>query len=381
MRLRVWGAALLALVSAACAAVERPLAPSRPPPEGSSGTPPSSPSASVARLPGWNDEDHASAYAAFVSGCGVAADPAMVEVCRRARAAPNLDRRGARRFFETNFHARRIEGEGVLTAYFVPEYPARDRPGGDFTGPVRGKPADLVMVDGGVFDRARAGRPVAARRGGGRLQPYPDRSEIEASPVARPLAWMRPEELFLLQVQGSGVLDFPDGRRIRAAVAATNGRTFVAIANPMRERGLLAPDATGADTIRQWLAANRGPAADAIMRLNPRYVFFTLAPYDGSPPLGAAKVGLPAGHAVAVDPGAHQMGELLWVDASRPSLAGAKPVYQRLALALDVGGAIKGAVRSDLYLGQGDAAGAEAGRVRHVLRLYRLVPDTRPFAP
>ena len=42
--------------------------------------------------------------------------------------------------------------------------------------------------------------------------------------------------------------------------------------------------------------------------------------------------------------------------------------------ALDTGGAIKGEVRADLYLGEGTQAGGEAGRVRHTLRLYRLVP-------
>jgi membrane-bound lytic murein transglycosylase A len=370
--LRVWGAALLALILAACATARPPSPVPRPPSELPS-------SASVTSLPGWAEEDHAAAYRAFVSTCGAATAPAMIEVCSRARAAPDLDRQQARRFFETQFHAQRIEGEGVLTAYFAPEYPARDRPGGAFTAPVRGRPADLIMVDGKVFDRARAGRQVAARRVGGRLEPYPDRAAIESTPARRPLAWMRPEELFLLQVQGSGVLDFPDGRRMRASVAATNGRTFVAISNPMRDRGLLAPQDTGAEAIRRWLAANRGPAADAVMRLNPRYVFFNLAPYDGAPPLGAAKVGLPAGHAVAVDSSVHAMGELLWIDADRPSLAGARPQYRRLAIALDVGGAIKGVVRSDLYLGQGEAAGAEAGRVRHVLRLYRLIPNVRPY--
>ena len=78
---------------------------------------------------------------------------------------------------------------------------------------------------------------------------------------------MRPEELFFLQVQGSGALTFEDGRRIKALYAANNGHPFVGIANPMRERGLLAADQTTADMIREWLAANRGPRAEAIMRL------------------------------------------------------------------------------------------------------------------
>jgi membrane-bound lytic murein transglycosylase A len=110
------------------------------------------------------------------------------------------------------------------------------------------------------------------------------------------------------------------------------------------------------------------------MQLNPRYAFFRLEPDDGRPPVGAANVPLPAGRAVAVDRTQHAMGELLWVDAEAPLLQGALPIYRRLTVALDTGGAIQGQVRADLYLGEGPVAGAEAGRVRHTLRLFRLVP-------
>jgi membrane-bound lytic murein transglycosylase A len=206
------------------------------------------------------------------------------------------------------------------------------------------------------------------------VQPYPDRAAIERRPPERALAWLRPEDLFFLQVQGSGVLTFADGRRMKALYAANNGRPFVAIANPLRQMGLLAADNTSGEAIRAWLAAHRGPEADAIMRLNPRYSFFSLSPDDGRPPVGATNVPLPAGRALAVDPASHAMGELVWIDAEAPILVGAFPTYRRLALALDTGGAIKGEVRADLYVGQGAAAGAEAGRIRHTLKLWRLVP-------
>ncbi|MGZ6017991.1 MAG: 3D domain-containing protein, partial [Phenylobacterium sp.] len=85
------------------------------------------------------------------------------------------------------------------------------------------------------------------------------------------------------------------------------------------------------------------------------------------------------GRALAMDPTAHQMGEYFWVDANAPILNGAFPTYRRLAMALDTGGAIRGEVRADLYLGQGPDAGLEAGRVRHTLKLFRLVP--RDAAP
>ncbi|MDB5477143.1 MAG: transglycosylase [Phenylobacterium sp.] len=303
-----------------------------------------------ADLRGWARENHAAALAVFRTACGVASDPAMVRGCARARAAGPLKGPDARRFFEDNFRLDPAVGAGMLTAYFAPEYEARSAPAGEFTAPVRPRPADL----------AAAG-------------PYADRTAIEARPAADALAWMKPEELFLLQVQGSGTLRFPDGRRLKALYAATNGRPYLAIGGPMRSQGLL-PGEVSAESIRAWLAAHRGADAQRVMQLNPRYAFFRLAPDDGRPPAGSAHVPLPAGRAIAVDPAFHPMGELLWLDADRPVLAGAKPSYRRLVVSLDTGSAIKGPVRADLYLGEGAAAGDEAGRVHHALRLYRLSP-------
>ena len=271
--------------------------------------------------------------------------------CKKALALGEMNAAQARAFFENTFLAEAAPDEGVLTAYFAPVYAVRTKPDVEFSAPLRPKPADL-----------KAG------------EAYGDRTAIEAKALEQVLGWMRPEELFFLQVQGSGALTFEDGRRIKALYAANNGHPFVGIANPMRERGLLAADQTTADMIREWLAANRGPRAEAIMRLNPRYIFFSLAPDDGKPAVGAANVPLPAGRAIAVDPAFMPYGQLAWINGDRPLLAGARPTYRRLVVALDTGGAIKGEVRADLYLGQGETAGAEAGRVRHTLRLYRLVP-------
>jgi len=392
VRVRAVGAVLLALVLAACAIAPKPhppLAPVRrappaPPlphePAPSRAAPAEARILPLSALKGWAAEDHAAALAAFRETCGAARQPAMAQACRSARAIGPIDREAARRFFEANFRAERVAGEGVLTGYFSPEYPARRRPSGEFSAPLRPKPADLKTVDAGAFDPSQSGRQAAARDGGdGRLEPYPDRKAIEASPSDKALAWLRPEDLFFLQVQGSGVLTFEDGRRMKAVYAANNGWPFLAIANPMRDRGLLARDNTSAETIRAWLAEHRGPEADAIMQLNPRYAFFSLAPDDGRQPVGTADVALPPGRALAVDPAYHAMGELLWIDADAPLLAGAFPAYRRLAVALDTGGAIKGEARADLYLGQGPAAGLEAGRVRHRLKLYRLAPkDSAP---
>jgi membrane-bound lytic murein transglycosylase A len=383
--------ALAALLLSACASVVTPPPPMAPPasppaqetprPQPPATQPPVAPSAtvSVSDLPGWGQEDHLAALKAFQAGCGVSKDPALARVCDQARAMSGADPAAARAFFEANFQAQPVgqkEGgeDGLLTAYFAPQYQARMSRNAEFSAPVRRLPDDLVVLDLGPFEPALIGKKVTGHVEGNTFVPYPDRAEIEAVPTDKPLAWMRPEELFFLQIQGSGVLVLPDGRRVKAVFAGTNGKPFVGIASPMRDKGLLPDNNTSGDAIRNWLAEHRGPEADAIMRLNPRYVFFKMAEDDGKEPQGSAGVSLPPGRAIAVDPSRHAYGALYWLDASAPALSGAFPVYRRLAVALDTGGAIKGEVRADLYMGTGSEAGAEAGRVRHVLRLYRLVP-------
>ncbi|MDO8295207.1 MAG: MltA domain-containing protein [Caulobacter sp.] len=380
MRLRVTGV-LLALALTACATpkaggppIVTPTLPPAVPPVEVPVVPPTAP-VTFATLPGWNAEDHLAALNAWRATCGVARDPAATVVCRRARALGKSDEADARRFIEANFRPEPLPDSGLLTAYFAPVYGANAHPTAEFTAAVRARPADLVTTDLSEIDpTAGPGQKLVGRVEDGRMEAYPDRQTIETEDLGKPIAWMRPEDLFFLQIQGSGVLVYPDGSRRRAAFAAHNGHPFAGIARPMREQGLLKDADTSGDAIRAWLAGHRGPEADAIMRLNPRYVFFSLVEDDDRDPPGAAGVSLPPGRSIAVDTSRHDMGELFWIDASAPALTGAFPVYRRLVVALDTGGAIKGEVRADLYMGRGSAAGAEAGRVRHVLKMYRLVP-------
>jgi membrane-bound lytic murein transglycosylase A len=328
---------------------------------------------SLADLPGWAEEDHAAALRAFQAGCQVAADPAMHAVCVQARALGPADETAARVFLETHFRPALLPGPGLLTAYFAPEYPARHAPDAVFSAPVLPRPADLAY---GPASLETAGARGAAFQSGpdGQSWPYPDRAGIGLTPPDDALAWMRPEDLFFMQIQGSGLLDFPDGTRMKAAYAADNGRPFVPIASAMIRQGLLSRDHASGSAIRTWLRDHAGPQAQAVMDIDPRYVFFALKSDDGSPPVGAAGVALPPGRAIAVDPAWHGYGEFYWIDADAPTLAGAAKTYRRLVMALDTGSAIRGNVRADLFLGSGEAAGEEAGRVRHTLLLIRLLP-------
>lgn len=354
------GGLFLLLFVAACASTPpvTPVPPGPPvgPPVGPSVPPPPSwGEISLSALPGWAEEDHLAAFQAYAAGCRPARGATADATCARAQAlaARRPSPSDARTFLETHFvasEARTDDGRaGLLTAYFAPEYEARRVPDAEFDAPVLSRPANPGQLG--------------------------DRAAIEAgSAQSSALAWMRAEDLFFLQIQGSGTLTFPDGARLRAAYAADNGARFVGIARPMAERGLLPQNGTSGEAIRAWLAAHRGPEARAIMALNPRYIFFRVAPDDGKEATGAAGVPLPARRSIAVDPSRWTYGDAVWIEADGGNLAGARASYRGLVMALDTGSAIRGPVRADLYIGRGDAAGHEAGAVRHPLRMWRLVP-------
>jgi len=332
---------------------------------------------SPASLAGWAQEDHLAAFEAYAQGCQVARDPAAKRQCDRAMDLKRTSRPvlpgAAKLFFETGFRVVAQGNDqgsvGLLTSYFAPEYEARHARDDLFDMPVLARPLDLERTSAGVVQR----------RPDGSTGPYADRAAIEAaaaagSPSAPVLAWMKAEDLFFLQIQGSGYLTFDDGSTARAAYAADNGRPFTGIARPMAEQGLLPQNGTSGEAIRAWLASHRGREARQITALNPRYIFFDLQADDGGHPAGAAGVPLTPRHAIAVDPASWNYGDLVWIDADGGNLRGAHASYRGLVVALDTGSAIRGPVRADYYMGRGASAGAEAGTVRHPLRMWRLVP-------
>lgn len=356
------GAAVLALtlLLAACATAPAPSPVPSPIPAPPAPAPAAPAGLSPAALTGWADEDHLAAFNAWADSCRVARDAAARVQCDRAlqirRTSKPVTPSLARAFFESGFSVVAAGtadgGPGLLTAYFAPEYAARRSPDAVFDMPVLAPPAGWT-----------------------RGQVLPPRAEIEAAAISgAALAWMRAEDLFFMQIQGSGYLTFEDGSKARAAYAADNGQKFAGIARPMTAQGLLPPNGTSGEAIRAWLAAHRGPEARAVMALNPRYIFFSLDPDDGGDPNGAAGLPLPARRAIAVDPGHWRYGDLVWISADGGNLVGARGGYQGLVVALDTGSAIRGPVRADLYMGRGAAAGEEAGAVRHPLRMWRLVP-------
>ena len=105
------------------------------------------------------------------------------------------------------------------------------------------------------------------------------------------------------------------------------------------------------------------------MQRNKSFVFFQKQEAKGA--IGALNISLTAQRSLAVDRGFIPLGAPLWLSIDPPHN---QDVSNRLMVAQDTGGAIKGAVRGDFYWGEGDVAGERAGRMKQQGRYFILLP-------
>lgn len=272
----------------------------------------------------------------------------------------------------------RIEETALVTAYYEPVFEASTFRTRQRSAPVLARPADLVTVDLGRFREEFAGERIAGFVRDGSLAPYPDHRAINDGALgeaAAPIAWLDPNDLFFLQIQGSGRLKFPNGREIRVGFDGHNGRPYTAIGRILIERGVLSREKVSMQTIRDWLQTASPAEARALREANESYVFFRVLddlPDPERGPLGAGGVQLTAGRSLAIDRRYYPLGAPVWL--STPAAPGRAPEIFRLFVAQDAGGAIKGPLRADIFLGSGPRAGRAAGRLRAEGALIALVP-------
>jgi membrane-bound lytic murein transglycosylase A len=348
--------------------------------------------ARYADLPDWTSDRHGEALVALRRSCArVLALPDTREIgpgamagtagtwrapCDDAMRLDPDDHAGARAFFERAFApfvaADNDNPDGLFTGYYEPELRGAREPGGRYTVPLRGRPADLVIVDLGLFRPEWRGQRITGQLDAGTLRPYPTRAEIEAGAAknAPEIVWVEdPVDAFFLQIQGSGRILFNDGSMMRVGYAAQNGHPYVAIGRELIARGALTRETVSMQSIRAWLMANPGEAV-AVMNLNPSYVFFRTLEGDG--PLGSEGVALTPGRSLAIDRAFLAMGLPVWLDAEDPLDPALR--VRRLMVAQDTGGAIKGPVRGDVFWGHGPDAAERAGRMRSRGRYWVLLP-------
>ncbi len=333
-------------------------------------------------LPGWHEDALAEAWPALRASCAaLVRQAAWQAVCTDALALPAPDDATVRAFFVSRFRPYRATNEdggdeGLVTGYYEPLLKGDRVRTARARYPLYAPPDDLVTVDlASVYPELKNLR-LRGRLVGNRLVPYAARGDIEAPGFAgKAIAWAEdPVDLFFLQVQGSGRIELPDGTHLRVGYADQNGHPYRSIGKLLVERGELALDQASMQGIKDWGAKNPDKLPE-LLAANPSYVFFRELPDGLAGPLGALGVPLTAGRSIAVDPRFVPLGAPVFLATTEPNSS--QPL-NRLVLAQDTGGAIRGGVRADFFWGFGDSAGAAAGRMKQRGRMWVLLPRDVP---
>ncbi len=352
---------------------------------------------SFADLPGWQSDDHQAAFDAFRLSCERILKVlksrrrvsnkyrAFRSVCRAGmRAGRTLSPIHARRFFETHFVPYRVRPtrtERLLTGYYEPILRGSRVKTSQFRFPVYRVPDDLYFARSNRDIRRlrRAGIPaplVAARRTRNGLRPYYTRAEIDQGALqgrGLELLYLADEiDLFFLHIQGSGRVVFPDGSTVRLAFAAKNGYPYTSIGKYMIRTGLLRKDQASLEQMKAWLRKAGPERVRKILWQNKSYIFFREMKDDDGP-FGAQMVKLTPVRSLAVDKRYHYLGLPIFVNVPGLKDDQQKP-FRRLMIAQDVGSAIKGPERGDIFWGSGDIAGQRAGLTGHRGQFYVLLP-------
>jgi peptidoglycan lytic transglycosylase A len=280
------------------------------------------------------------------------------------------------------------EQESVLfTGYYQPVIEASLTPSADYPYPIYGKPADLIVAEQVTLTPEAKTEKVVGRARGDELIPYFSRREIDEAGSLRgrgyEIAWVKdPIDLFFLHIEGSGILQLSDGRRLHVGYAGSNGRPYRSIGRLLIDSGKIPEEEMSMQRLRRYLEDH--PAErDDIMAYNESYVFFRFLQND---PLGNLEVPLTAGRSIATDARLFPKGALAFIVAQQPmldasgQLSGWAP-FSRFVLNQDTGGAIRGPQRVDLYFGSGDVAGGKAGFMKSQGQLYFLALKNPSAAP
>ncbi len=376
--------ALLPLLVAACA--QLPSAKPKPPiPPGKAVEGPAAyQPAEWTALPGWQEDDLSAAWSAFLQSCrGIKNRPGWQEPCAAAAALKQPDSAAVRSFFETRFVPYQIVNpdgmeDGLVTGYYEPLLNGSRSRSARFRYPLYGVPDDLLTIDlASVYPELKNLR-LRGRLDGHKVVPYWDRGEIEAgvsSVKGKELYWVDdPVDLFFLQIQGSGRIRLPDGTLARVGYADQNGHPYRSIGKRLVEMGELTLDKASMEGIKDWARNNPAKLKD-LLDYNASYVFFRELPHQEGGPLGALGVPLTEGRSIAVDPRYIPLGAPVFLAATWPN---SDQPLQRLMLAQDTGGAIRGPVRADFFWGFGPEAGKRAGAMKQLGQLWLLLPKGVP---
>ncbi len=387
--------------------------------------------ASFAALTGWAGADLAPAVETFRRSCLSIPQPRArwADACSAAVPVPRDNPVAARQFFEKWFEVYRVHNgstdQGTFTGYYEAELEASRKRSKEYRYPVFGRPR------GGARRLSRRTIENCADDWVRALEHRRRPSSARACRIVRTwpvLFWANNRvDLFITEIQGSARVRLDDGTITRIGYAGQNGHGYVAVGRLLIQRDAIDAKDMSMQAIREWLIKHPR-AGRRLMHENPSYVFFKERKKNSDEigPRGALNVPLTPGRSVAVDPRYIPLGAPVWLETTwpnvppeelakarrastigtsllprlRPSPFPAAPApptpaaankpqpakpepepapddpgrLNRLLIAQDTGGVIKGPVRGDVFWGTGAEAFLRAGYMNQTGRWFLLLP-------
>jgi len=332
------------------------------------------------QVEGFDKDNLGAAWGSLQQSCGVLKkNPLWQSACEAVSKQSRPTTSTIRVLLKENFQPWQVTNAdgtitGLITGYYEPLLKGSRIRTEQYRYPLYSRPDDMVTVDLSSIYPELANRKLRGRLKGNKLTPYYSRGEIEVTPspiAGKELLWTDDVvDLFFLQIQGSGLIKLDSGELVHVGYDDQNGQPYLSIGKVLIDRGELTSDKASMQGIKDWGRKNLDKLRD-LLNSNPSYVFFRELPKDLSGPPGALGVPLAAERSIAVDPRYIPLGAPVFLSATYPNST--KPL-QRLMMAQDTGGAIKGAVRADFFWGTGNDAGKQAGAMKQQGKLWVLMP-------
>lgn len=358
---------------------------------------------SFRELPGWDDAILASSFNTLMVSCDVflrqlpekevGSDYLPLDVrdwqpvCRAAKKMIHPSEVELKAFFESWFDvgtfyqadADNTVVEGLFTGYYVPVIEGSLQKKDDFNVPIYGLPSNWVSFRLHEFDSKLPDRKIVGRVEGHHVYPFHTRAEINRGAIekhAPVIAWISNQvDRLFLEIQGSGIIQLPDKSEIFIGYAGQNGAAYTSIASILIKEGVLTQDSASMQNIRAYFKAHPDKMQD-IIEQNESFVFFEKQQKAAA--RGAQGVYLTPGYSLAVDRTWVPLGTPIWLDTLQPTIDNHQQPLQRLFIAQDTGGAIKGPVRGDVFWGKGEQAGAIAGKMKNKGNYWLFLPREKP---
>jgi len=349
-------------------------------------------------LPGWQEADLQKSFQAFQKSCKVflrqnpentvGSNHINLKVknwhpaCEVAKDLNPKHNAQLKQFFETWFvpfqfiDAHPIEG--LFTGYYSPLLKGSLKKSDKYPVPLYSLPSNLIKANLGDFSKDLKHWRIYGRIKGNNLIPYYTRKEINQGAIkkySKVIVWLdsRVDRQFL-EIQGSGIVELENGKRIYLGYSGQNGAKYTSLAQVLIDKGKMTHDNASMQAIRRYIEENPHEK-DPILNQNESFVFFHKQKVNAA--FGSQCVPLTAGVSLAVDPRWVPYGVPLWLNTTRPGHHSdeEKPM-QRLMIAQDTGGAIRGPVRGDVYWGAGKEATFIAGHMKNKGYYWLLLPRT-----